>query len=515
MLVTLLFTMTKQLHLLQLNSYFNKRFLEYLFTADYKNAVLALAVFSVSLVLIFVSPLGLFILVTVTGIFRILSTIRHMKKAKKKISYTARIKRMYGTALTLSALSLTAAKLFLYDDLQLMLYCFAVSLALIASPFFTMAINLINTPVEKAIAQYYISDAKKILRSMPGMKVIGITGSYGKTSTKYILGRLLLEKYNVTFTPESYNTLMGVVRTVRERLKSGTQVFVVEMGAKKPGDIKEICDLVKPDMGIITSVGPQHLNTFKSVENIIKTKFELSDAVIAKGGLMFFNHDNAYIKEKAKDLSGVRFSQNNPSCDVHAENIAFGRFGLSFDICTKGRRISVTTKLLGNHNILNILAAAAVGIELGLKDIDIKFAVSQLTAVPHRLEMKPFTNGSLLIDDAYNANPEGSAEAVKVLGSFSGMKRIIITPGLVELGEKEYECNFNLGRICADHCDIIILVGAKRSVPLAEGVKSGNFTEENLHVMETFQDALAFVRSICDKNTVVLFENDLPDNYAK
>ena len=145
------------------------------------------------------------------------------------------------------------------------------------------------------ISHGYVKDARRILESMPGLTVIGITGSYGKTSTKNFLHSLLSVKYNVLMTPESYNTTMGVVRTVRERLRPTHQVFIVEMGAKNPGDIREICDLVRPKYGMITSIGEQHLETFKTLDNIIKTKFELADAIPRRDCLL--NLDNRYIRD--------------------------------------------------------------------------------------------------------------------------------------------------------------------------------------------------------------------------
>ena len=156
-----------------------------------------------------------------------------------------------------------------------------------------------------------------------------------------------------------------------------------------------------------------------------------------------------------------------------------------------------------------------MAIELGLTDTEIKVAVAQLAPVVHRLEMKSFVNHSVLIDDAYNSNPEGCLAAVEVLGSFEGMRKVIVTPGLVELGEKEYDCNFALGAAAAGVCDEIILVGQQRSVPLVDGAKSAGCPQERLTVVGSFQEALQRLRTSVTRDTVVLIENDLPDNYAR
>ena len=152
---------------------------------------------------------------------------------------------------------------------------------------------------------------------------------------------------------------------------------------------------------------------------------------------------------------------------------------------------------------------------LVISNRDIKYAVSKLSAVSHRLELKPFINGSLLIDDAYNANPSGSIEAVNVISSFDGFRKIIVTPGLVELGDNEYKANCALGKAAAEKCDVLIFVGEKRSIPLVDGAKSvDSVKEENIHVVASFKDAMTLLRQLVNDKCVVLFENDLPDNYA-
>ena len=180
--------------------------------------------------------------------------------------------------------------------------CECVLLVLfILQPFLVLLVNWINRPVEQAIDRHYVQDAARILRQMPELTVIGVTGSYGKTSVKYFLNTLLSSRYNVLQTPGNYNTTLGVVRTIREYMKPFHEIFICEMGAREIGDIKEICDLVHPDHGIITSVGPQHLQSIHTIENIIKTKFELADAVPSEGKV-FLNYDNEYIRGHKIDM---------------------------------------------------------------------------------------------------------------------------------------------------------------------------------------------------------------------
>ena len=510
MLLSLFFTITPQLHMLQLNSYYNKRFIDYLKGAKKGSALWSFVFAAAAVLFCFISPFVAMLVTVLTCPVRVARAVYKTKHAKKKIVFTGRVKRMYATLFVLCLLiGLTALLPHLFVPLCAAVLCF--------SPLTAMLLNLINAPAEYAVRQYYIRDAEKILQSCPDMQIIGLTGSYGKTSTKYILGRILSEQYNTLVTPGSFNTPMGIVRTVREHLKPGTQIFVAEMGAKKTGDIKEICDIVHPINGILTSIGPQHLNTFGTLDNIIHTKFELADAVNEKGGCMYFNFDNPYIKQKAlqSHYRYKSYSTSDPTCDAYAKNIQSSRSGLSFAIVTKDETIPVSTRLLGAHNVLNILAAVLIALDFGITPDNIRYAVEQLEPYEHRLQLKPFFGGALLIDDAYNANPSGSLEAMRVLGSFYPMTRIAVTPGLVELGEKEIECNEALGAEAAQNADILIFVGIERAKPLERGALKSGFPPQNLHIVKTFNDAAQMLRTLCNKETVVLFENDLPDNYAK
>ena len=429
----------------------------------------------------------------------------------KKLVFTPRIKRMFlFSGILVAALG---AGCYFADQITKTVLMLAFVLLTLCTEILCLISLFCLKPCEKLVSNYYVNDAKKILRSAKGLKVIGITGSYGKTGTKQILTRILAEKFNALCTPESFNTPMGVVRTVREKMRGDTEIFVCEMGAKNIGDIKDICDIVHPDMGLITSVGPQHLETFKTVDNVFKTKFELYDAVSLKRGKVFANGDNDKIKSGAN--KDVVLYGSDSQFDFRAESVKGGRGGSQFELVLGEERISVTTKLLGRHNVQNIVGAAGVAYSLGVSAKDIAFAISRLAPAEHRLELKTSVGGSLLIDDAYNANPEGCLEAVRVLSSFEGMKKVIITPGLVELGNKEYEYNKALGKAAAEVCDVIIFVGIKRSEPLADGVKETEFDQKNMYIAASFKEAMEIYSGFADQNTVVLLENDLPDNYLK
>lgn len=511
LLVSVLPAVVGTVHMLQQNSYFNLRYLDWFKTASKFGFVLRLICGIVAGVLIYfnwLSDIPLLIFSAVLLIINLLIAVFSQKKAIKPLVFTKRVIRLFVT--TAIILAICGVVFFLWGNC--IFNCVSAFFLVGLSPLLIMAVNIINRPVEILVGKYFIADAKKMLRSCKNLKVIGVTGSYGKTGTKFILGRILSEKYNVLVTPESFNTPMGITRTVRGSLSGSHEIFVCEMGAKKVKEIKELCDIVHPDMGIITSVGPQHLDTFKTIENIANTKFELYDAVKEKGGVTFLNYDCDLIKNQKKTDSFRSFGSNSDN-DYRAENIQYSREGSVFDFCFGDERITLSTKLLGSYNVTNILGACSIAIELGVSPSQIKYAVASLKPATHRLEMKPFFNGGILIDDAYNANPVGCIEAVNVLSRFEGMKKVIITPGLVELGDKEYEYNKALGKAAGEKLDEIYLIGKNRSIPLADGVRETDFDQSHLHICDSFKEALAQVQSFADSNTVVLFENDLPDNY--
>ncbi len=499
----------RHLQMLQQSSYFPSRYLKWLKTAWQARSTLSLAMLLLAtLTLLLNLPPFYLCLLAALCLVRFWRAGADYKHSIKKIVFTARVKRLF----TLCGLLCVAPPVLGYALRFAPLY-YAGILFAFATPLVCLLARTVLQPLELYISNWYVNDAKKRLKAQKDLKVIGVTGSYGKTSTKYILGRILKEKFNVLITPESFNTPMGIVRTVRSSLQPQTQIFVAEMGAKKKGDVAEICRIAKPTLGIITSVGPQHLDTFGNIETVASTKFELADYCKAQNGQVFLNTDNTHIAARASDYPSVSYGfEGNP--DYKIENLTYSANGLGFDLVFGGQSIPLTTRLLGKHNALNIAAAAACAYRLGVSADDIRFAVAGLTPVEHRLQMKPFLNGALLIDDAYNANPEGCLEAVQVLSRFEGYKKIIVTPGLIELGDKEYDCNFALGDAAAKVCDQIILVGQKRAVPMQDAIKKTDFDPANLFVVDRFADALAKLGSLCDNHTVVLFENDLPDNYA-
>lgn len=432
------------------------------------------------------------------------------REAKKPLVYTARVKRMIVTFLLLCAAAL-AVSFWLLSGEKKHLAFLVIGLFDSLAPLTVLLANLLNQPVEKAINARYTRQAKALLAACPELKTVGITGSYGKTGVKFYLYTILRAWTDTLVTPASFNTPMGIVKTVRGGLRAYHKVFLCEMGAKWVGDIKELCDIVHPTCGIITALGDQHLESFGSVENIIKTKYELADALPANAPL-YVNWDNDRIRANPPRHSFIKYGTRE-DCDWRACNIVSGSKGTAFDVISPdGVSTHFETKLLGEHHVVNITAAIACAAGLGMPTEEMRLYVRRIEAVPHRMQLVekgPYT----IIDDAFNSNPAGCKAALATLKNMRGF-RVLVTPGMVELGEKQYELNCEFGKQAAEACDLIVLIGAKQTEPIREGVLSAGFPADRLWVEEAFSSAIKKVYAFpTEQKKIILLENDLPDNY--
>lgn len=445
------------------------------------------------------------------------------RKFKKPLVYTARVKRMMTTFFIIVAIFFILA-FFLakegkvgadkYIPFGICEPYFIFNTVVWLTPILVPLSNLINKPIEKYIQNWYINDAKRILSEMPDLHKIGITGSYGKTSMKFYLSELLSSQYNTLKTPESFNTPMGVTITVRQHLKPTHEYFICEMGARRVHEIKELCEIAHPHDGIITSVGPQHLETFNSIENVVNTKFELADSVQAVGGKIYLNGDNELIRKKAPQYKNTIMYGLQEHNDYRATDISVSDRGTEFTVTTPdGESCRFTMKLLGEHNVQNVLGAIAYCHGIGIPLEKLLLPVRKISPVPHRLQLLDKGGNLTYIDDAYNSNPSGCRAALNVLGLFDAC-RILVTPGMVELGAKQEELNFEFGQEASRACDYIILVGKTQTIPIYNGIKDTGYDMNNVYVADSLNEAIAKVNEYkTDKKKIVLLENDLPDNY--
>ena len=433
------------------------------------------------------------------------------KQAKyiKPLVFTARVKRQIAV---MTVLGLVIA--FLMNLTGIYSYGIGLLGAVLLPWLMIWPMAWITSPIEKSVQNWYLNDAKRILKEHNNLKIVGITGSYGKTSTKNVMQAVLSEQFYSLMTPASYNTPMGITRTVREMLKPVHQVFVCEMGADKVGDITELMDLVHPQIGVVTSIGPQHLATFGSQENITREKMQMIEKLPADG-LGILNYDNEFIRgwKRNNPVQTVTYSIDYPGTDYKAENISYGPSGSSFTVVSEGNQYQLETKLLGKLNILNILSAIAAARYLGVDWNTIRKAVKAMKQVEHRLERKTI-NGLSFIDDAFNANPSGAAMALDVLSGMPGT-RYIVTPGMIDLGERQAEINRTFGSQMKGKADVAVLVGVRQTEPIVEGLKQAGFDMDRVIVTDTVKEAFAYIWQNATPSDTILLENDLPDAFNK
>jgi UDP-N-acetylmuramoyl-tripeptide--D-alanyl-D-alanine ligase len=402
-------------------------------------------------------------------------------------------------------------------------YAIALSLNWIAwTPLLVLVGNALVLPLEYQVKQFYLQDATRKRKDLQGLHVIGITGSYGKTSTKHFIHGILSRRYLTYMTPGSVNTELGLAREIREQLKPMHEFFIAEMGARESGDIAQCVRVAQPTWGVLTCIGKAHLETFGSEAAIRATKGELLEGV-PPTGVCFLNANDPNTPEMRRFVKsrvvtfGIQRDDTALQADVCARNISVTQDGSTFLV--SGEMIAdpfeVRTELLGVHNISNLMAAIAVAVEAGMSPSVIQAAVQSLPPVEHRLQLLKKSNGVLVIDDAFNSNPEGFREALDTLALFTNRRRVLVTPGMVELGEQEQEENRRIGGYAAPRVNHVVLVGEEERIsPLREGLLSEGFLTENIEEVKTLRDAAEHLSRYNKPGDVVLFENDLPDLYG-
>ena len=367
-------------------------------------------------------------------------------------------------------------------------------------PLLLCVANFITGIFENARNRRFVKRAGQVLNETEIIRV-GVVGSYGKTSVKNIVKTLLLEKYSVVVTPESYNTPIGVAKTVYSPEFAGKQIFIAEMGARRTGDIKTLCEMVKPDYAIFTGVCEQHIASFGSLDNVWAEKSEIlkngAKKVVCGESLkeQVAGFDNAVVAE----LSAVK-------------NIRMEATKTAFVLCVDGEEIEVETSLLGGAAVENILLAVELCKALGLTAEELKAGLSKLQPIPHRLQLLE-NAGVYILDDGYNCNPNGAKEAIAALCRFDGRK-CIVTPGIVEGGIIEEELNGELGeKIAQANLDKVILVGDTLVGAVKSGYETAGGDMEKLTVCKTLAGAQELLGEWLAKGDCVLFLNDLPDVY--
>lgn len=444
------------------------------------------------------------------------------REAVKPLVFTDRARRLFVAALApavLLALAAIAVAAVGVSTAALAVLLALGSMLLAGAPWVLLGANRALAPVQRAINRSFLERARRSLSDCSPL-VVGITGSYGKTTTKFCVGAVLAEDRSTLVTPESYNSFLGVTRTINEHLRPDHEAFVVEMGMFRQGDIIELCELVHPKIGVITAIGPMHLERLGSIEAIAAAKAEILQALPTDGHFIT-NADDPRCVQIASEahVPVTMFGVRSSSAQVLARNVRLQDGRTLFDLHLAGPDSPVTpvsAELLGDHNVLNLLAAAAVGHVLGIASGRIATGLSRVQAPPHRLQ--PIHNRPariVVIDDAYNSNPEGARAALDVLRQHPAERRLLVTPGMVELGDREQELNRRFGEQAGAVCDLAILVGPARTQPIRDGLLSAGMGEQYVHVVRDIGEATALLGRLTRAGDVVLFENDLPDTYAE
>ena len=519
------------LHMLQQDDYSNSRLFRWMIVNKAFDKRVSIALFILGIFSALVHHLKIFdlpvfavdfvTLILFVGAAQIENDPR--KHSKKRLVVTARAKRILMTAIGICAV-IGIPAIFAPSPIA---WIICVQLV----PFALLIANALLQPHENKIqAKFWQEAHEKVIDMQP--KVIGITGSYGKTSIKHILGHILKAQAPTLVTPGSVNTPMGIARVVREQLDPVHEYLIVEMGAYGPGSIKRLCDLTPPDMGIISSIGHAHYERFRSLETVADAKFELAEAVLAKQGKtiihertlrfdhvkrMIVDHPDSFIVagDSPKVAEEKKETSHLQPDDLHINEISQKIDGIEIDINYKKTRYVLNAPIYGIHHGYNIALAFACALELGVDAADVNDALRSLPQIEHRLEVKKQPDGITWIDDAFNSNPIGFQSALNLLAKLGGRNRkILITPGMVELGATHDDIHEKIGASAGEICDVVIVVNGKRIPTFIKGFQS-TASSNALKEFDSFENAYAWFLQNKQEGDVVLVENDLPDMYER
>jgi UDP-N-acetylmuramoyl-tripeptide--D-alanyl-D-alanine ligase len=428
--------------------------------------------------------------------------------ARGSLHWTRRAKRLAGTAAAVTYLILFGA--FSLGGLGAL----ASGLVdLLLGIGLCLAVTALR-PYESAQRRHFMAAAEARLNRRHPL-VVGITGSYGKTTTKVLLAQLLEEPGRPCFaTPESFNTTLGVCRAINEGLRDEHWAAVIEMGAYRVGEIAEICSFTHPQAAILTAIGLMHLERFGSRRRIAEAKSELLAAIPADG-LAVMPSDIAERDVLLSRLRGRLVEVGHPGDRWWLEGEEIDACGTRFRLRgSGGEDFAMAVPLYGSHLLRDLLCALAAAVELGHNPQALTARAAGLRGAPHRLEVTR-SHGVTIIDDSYNSNPEGAAEALRLLGALPGERRVLVTPGFVELGSEQEQSMVDLGRRAAQVCSHVILVGPRHSAGVGRGLLEAGYPQRQLSVVEDLAGAQALLPQFAGAGSVVLFENDLPDQYRE
>lgn len=426
---------------------------------------------------------------------------------KKKLIATDRAQRINRLAFSLVFLS--AFAVFFHPIIAIVV--------LQSAPLALVGANILLKPAQERINKKFIAEARKKLHRLDPIRV-GITGSFGKTTVKHILAEILEVSGPVFYSRGSINTILGLTRHIRQRLQWGHRYFIAEMGAYGIGSIRRLCDFVAPKYGIITAVGDAHTERFGNIEAISLAKSELAEAICSVGGIVVLNADVLKFGpfQHLKDRFGSQcISVGSEEADVKIDSEETENGSWLITLYSDDQRVPEVTyelSLLGEHNVLNSALAVTLAVILDRDIADqISYFTKSIAQIPHRLQKIETLGSALILDDAYNSNEYGFISAVALLNKLAkqrGGRRILVTPGIAELGLEHDNIHTRLGTFCSNKCDVIYAVNPNRIRSFVEAIDP---SQTELFEVRTLAAAREAIASDLRDEDVVLYENDLPD----
>lgn len=368
-------------------------------------------------------------------------------------------------------------------------------------------LGIIKILVQYPIEYFIIEQAKRRLSAHGAIK-IAIAGSFGKTSMREILKTVLSGDRKVAAPPHSYNTPLGISQFTKN-LEGDEEILVFELGEYYPGDVRKLCELVQPQIGIITGVNEAHLEKFKSLDKTASTIFELADWL--GNNTLYVNGENEMAKESA--LAGHMMYDRNGTGDWKVKSPLTDLAGTSFDLEKNGQKFEFKSKLLGLHQIGPLVVAIDIADHLGIPLEEIKKAVQKTKPFDHRLELKTDAGGVITLDDSYNGNPDGARAVIDFLASLKNHRRFYVTPGLVETGTRTEFVHKEIGKNLAKaEIEKVILIKNSATPYIEKGLRESHYKGEIMW-FESGLSAFAALPHLTVKGDIVLLQNDWPDQY--
>lgn len=392
----------------------------------------------------------------------------------------------------------------------------------ILTPLIISIIVLIFQPVSVLMRIYTLNKAKKKIagiKAKSGLKVIAITGSYGKTTTKEFLATILSRKFKVLRTKEHQNSEIGIAKCILKDLDESYKIFIAEIGAYNKGKVKEVCSVLGPKIGIVTGVNEQHLALFGSMENLLSAEggVELAKA-LGKNGILFVNGDNKYCLDLSKrspfpstEQKKIYSLENKTiDADIWADSITVYKDKISFVSINKTREMAhFDVRVLGKQNVQNLLGAILVAKELGMKFDEISEACRNISQKQGGITLLRGRFGIEIVDSSYSANPDGVFADLNYFSVFKG-KRTIIMPSLIELGSKSVEIHEKIGRKIAEVCDSAIITSKDRFKEIKKGAMACGMPESAILLCDNAKDIYMMVTLVCKIGDAVLLEGRVP-----